>query len=241
MLYSRIISIAVLVAFLIIGGCGAPEMDIQVNIPGSNLIGNSRVNLITSNDQTMATDIRHTLHNMLIKNTLAASDPVLAEYGLNCDFTLTRRYLSDNNGQSFYFVALKVEFLKLSTGETVRKTVLHGHVGSEQEVLILVGDMVSGFFKEFSASNSFKVPVAKGWTGYDSLGRKQLAKGDVGRAIENFKLAIDARPDDHAAHYNLGVAYESLNRKDQAFRCYQRAYQIQQLEMYQRAVIRVSK
>ncbi len=234
--------IILLVCFtLYLSGCSTPDMNVSIKNPGSDLIGKSRVNLVTAGDTNLATNIRHSLQDLLEKSNLAAIDPLLASYGLNCDFTLTRRYADQEKSKSLLFVILKLEFINLTTNSTVRKTVLHGHVDSPNEVQGLVEDMVSGFFSQFSQASDLTVPVAKGWTGYDALGRKQLAQGDFGNAIENFKLAIDARPDDHAAYYNLGVAYESLNRNDQALKCYQRAYQIKPEPVYQKAILRTAK
>ena len=237
----RILLLLAVMLSMYSGGCMDSNMNVQVKIPSSDLVGKCRVNLVTSNEAEMATEVRKSLQEMLVKSYLAARDPVLASYGLNCDFTLNRRYANQNEGTTLIFVTLKVEFVRLDTQATVRKTILHGHASTKPEVVGLVKDMVAGFFDEFSQATSFTVPAAKGWTGYDKLGRKQLAAGDTGNAIENFKLAIDSRPDDHAAHYNLGVAYESLNRKDQALKCYQRAYQIEPERMYQNAILRVSK
>ena len=241
MSFSRTLSIMFLVLPLCLAGCSAPEMNVQVDSPGSDLIGKSRVDLVTSSDADLATNIRHTLQDMLVKCNLAANDPVLAVYGLNCDFSLTSRYAEEGSGKKLLFVTLKLEFIEIKTNSTVRKTVLRGHAEAETAVQGLVEDMVAGFFKQFSQSSSISVPVARGWTGYDELGRKQLAQGDIGNAIENFKLAIDTRPDDHAAHYNLGIAYESLNRGEQALKCYQRAYQIMAVPLYQEAIKRTAK
>ena len=56
-----------------------------------------------------------------------------------------------------------------------------------------------------------------------ALGYARLAKGDYGRAIENFSKAVEVNSDDFKAYEGRGAAYLKLNNLDQAGRDFDKA------------------
>ena len=54
------------------------------------------------------------------------------------------------------------------------------------------------------------------WLAYNDLGSSDLEAGRLGAAAEEFGKAIEARPDDVEAHYNLGVALARQGKFDSA-------------------------
>ena len=63
-------------------------------------------------------------------------------------------------------------------------------------------------------------------------GNKLAAAGDHAEAMECYQAAVEAKPDDHGAVFNIGVMHEAMGNFDQAVDYYTRAFKIKPKERY---------
>ena len=63
-------------------------------------------------------------------------------------------------------------------------------------------------------------------------GNKLAAAGDYAEALECYQAAVEAKPDDHGAVFNIGVMHEAMRNFDQAEDYYTRAFKIKPKERY---------
>jgi tetratricopeptide (TPR) repeat protein len=59
------------------------------------------------------------------------------------------------------------------------------------------------------------------------LGNRRKHAGDLKAAVEYYRQAIAMQPDLVTAHYNLGLALESMGKREEAIVCYQKALALQ--------------
>lgn len=58
---------------------------------------------------------------------------------------------------------------------------------------------------------------------YSNIGWAYYKKGDIGKAIDNYKKALDITPDFVLARYNLGIGYLSVNKVEKAIKEFESA------------------
>ncbi|MBN1845995.1 MAG: tetratricopeptide repeat protein [Sedimentisphaerales bacterium] len=81
--------------------------------------------------------------------------------------------------------------------------------------------------------------LAVGHSDYDRRGRRAVRDGRYREALDYFRQAVDAIPDDHAALYNAGLVSEYLQEYPRARQFYQRAMRISDAPEYRIAYHRV--
>jgi Flp pilus assembly protein TadD len=71
-------------------------------------------------------------------------------------------------------------------------------------------------------------------------GVRELRNGNWEKAVTAFQQALLSDPDDHRAHFGMGVAYEQLGKNDLALQHYQTANRIPraQNELYSSSIVR---
>ena len=67
-------------------------------------------------------------------------------------------------------------------------------------------------FKRALSDDLYRTPERA----YSNIGWAYYKKGDIGKAIDNYKKALDISPDFVLARYNLGISYLSINKVDKA-------------------------
>jgi protein O-mannosyl-transferase len=65
------------------------------------------------------------------------------------------------------------------------------------------------------------------WLGYNNLGVAFVQKGQVGKALVEYRKALETKPDYAEAYKNLGVAFFQMGQPDDAIEQYQRALEFQ--------------
>ncbi len=85
----------------------------------------------------------------------------------------------------------------------------------------------------------FEVKVAGPKAKLAKTAAKFLQAGNYDKAIELFRESLESKPDDHAAHYDLGIAYEISGQPKKALECYERAYSLKDQDIYLEAVQRI--
>ncbi len=129
-----------------------------------------------------------------------------------------------------------------SLGSTKKMTVLSGRFVDDdhEQARKVIREKVDSFLVMISPESSvIEKVMMRGWTKYDQRGRKLTAKGDYYGAIKAFNKAIDQRPDDHAALYNLGLVLEATGSWHEAMRNYRRAWNIAREDVYRNSYERI--
>ncbi len=86
-----------------------------------------------------------------------------------------------------------------------------------------------------------RIPLAKVKSKSAKSAVKLARVGDYDEAISLLKDAIELKPQDHGAVYNLGVMYEVKNQLEKALKYYKRAYSIKDKDLYLTAILRVKR
>jgi len=68
---------------------------------------------------------------------------------------------------------------------------------------------------------------------------KFLQAGNAEKAAELLRESLESKPDDHAAHYDLGIAYEIQGKFKESVACYERAYSLKDNALYLEGIERV--
>lgn len=68
---------------------------------------------------------------------------------------------------------------------------------------------------------------------------KFLKAGDYEHSVQLFREAVEVKPDDHGAWYNLGLSYEAVGDLPSALKAYERAMRIKDVGYYFDAIQRV--
>ena len=111
---------------------------------------------------------------------------------------------------------------------------------SREDIRMVLRRFADSYLSEIFPDNSVvSSRLVKGWTKYDSQGRKLAGRGDYAGALVWFRKAVDARPDDHAALYNAGVMCEALADYNRAGRYYRRAGELSDTADYKIACERI--
>jgi tetratricopeptide (TPR) repeat protein len=77
-----------------------------------------------------------------------------------------------------------------------------------------------------------EVKIAKPKAKLAKTALKFLQTGDLEKAIDLFEEALKTKPDDHAARYDLGIAYECSGRLGEALKNYELAFRLKDNSLY---------
>ncbi|MBN2064036.1 MAG: tetratricopeptide repeat protein [Sedimentisphaerales bacterium] len=234
----KTIYLQLLVMVMLVSGCGLTSrqvvtLPVQVN----NYAEVCRLDHYSCNDNSLFEPGMAIMNDLLANFRFAAADPYQATIGLGCLIDARQQVV---DGRQLWFINLELEFYELANSRTIRKTVLQGHADSGNDAIDLIAGMASQFFNKVAGKGVIVVPVAIGRTDFDKAGRSALAAGDYDNALVLFQSAIDKKPDDHAARYNLGLTYEMLGRNEQAMSCYRKADELHSCELYGQAIVRIN-
>lgn len=127
------------------------------------------------------------------------------------------------------------------TGAWAVANVAHG-VGALLGVLVGVAAASFTMSRRFLATFGIAMVMALSWGGATSqrprvnlahdahgsfqLGYQAIQGGRFDEAVRQYKLAVATDPKNAPAWYNLGIAYESTRRPEDAVEAYRRAYEI---------------
>ncbi len=234
----KTIYLQLLVMVMLVSGCGLTGRQV-VTLPVhvNNYAESCRLDHYSCNDNSLFEPGMTIINDLLANFRFLALDPYQAEIGLGCVIDARQQVV---DGRRLWFVNLELEFYELAAGNTLRKTVLQGHADSINDAIDLIAGMTGQFFNKVAGKGVIVVPVAVGRTDFDKAGRAALNEGDYENALVLFQSAIDRKPDDHAARYNLGLTYEMLGRNEQAMNCYRKADELHSCELYGQAIVRIN-
>ncbi len=109
-------------------------------------------------------------------------------------------------------------------------------------IMTLITRIVDDFVAQLMPHEvHMRIPLAKVKSKAAKSAVKLAKVGDYDEAISLFKDAIEIKPEDHGAIYNLGVMYEVKNQPELALKYYKRAYSIKDKDLYLSAILRVKK
>ncbi len=230
-----------LVAVFTFSGCSGPVETITIeSVKTNKLQQQCRLDHYSCNeDQFFATGM-DMVKKMLDRYSYLAQLPELAPVGVACDINLNKKVSSLANNKPTWFMQIELEFYDLASNATLRKTVLKGQAATDDDIIPLAADMVRSYLDKFADNPPVEIPLAKGRSSYDKQGRSELLAGELNLALTSFRNAVDARPDDHAAWYNLGLTYEKFGQLDQALSCYRKAFELKPADIYRQAVARAA-
>lgn len=73
------------------------------------------------------------------------------------------------------------------------------------------------------------------------LGVQKVKQGDWKGALESWQAVVASNPANHAAYYNIGVAFEALKNYSSAMPVYQQAVSLSDRKQYKKAVLRLEE
>ena len=229
-------------ALFILSGCSSVPRTVTIEPKSNNaMTAKCRLDHYSCNESQFFTPGMEVMRNLLQEFTLKSEFPELAEIGLSCDLDIVNKVSQGGNGKAAWFITMELEFYNLPDNTTIRKTVLKGHGETKNAVIELLADMAGRFFEKLGPARSIEVELASAKSEFDKKGCEELLAGNYGKAITEFRKAIDKSPNDHCTRYNLGLTYEKMGRIDQAEICYKVAYDMAGLEMYRDALKRVQQ
>ncbi len=109
-------------------------------------------------------------------------------------------------------------------------------------IMTLITRIVDDFVAQLMPHEvHMRIPLAKVKSKPAKTAVKLAKVGDYEEAISLFKDAIEIKPNDHGAVYDLGVMYEVTHRPELALKYYKRAYSIKDKDLYLEGILRVKK
>lgn len=104
---------------------------------------------------------------------------------------------------------------------------------SDQLLSHLIDECVQEFVEKISPHEvTATEELRKGKTEAVKTGNKLAAAEDYSDAMEMYLAAIEQKPDDHEAVFNAGVVCEAMERLEQAYEYYDRAFKLKPEEQY---------
>ena len=109
-------------------------------------------------------------------------------------------------------------------------------------IMTLITRIVDDFVAQLMPHEvHMRIPLAKVKSKPAKTAVKLAKVGDYEEAISLFKDAIEIKPNDHGAIYDLGVMYEVTDKPELALKYYKRAYSIKDKDLYLEGILRVKK
>lgn len=104
---------------------------------------------------------------------------------------------------------------------------------AEQVFSRLIDQCVEEFLSKISPHDvAVTEKLAKGKSKIVSTGNKLAEAGDYAEALECYRSAVEASPEDHGAIFNAGLMHEARGELEQAEQMYDRAFKTEPKEQY---------
>jgi tetratricopeptide (TPR) repeat protein len=108
----------------------------------------------------------------------------------------------------------------------------------------IAGTLIERVAREFMAKlvpceAEYEVAVESSSTEACADGVSLLRVDDYSGAVDKFKTAVSEDPEDHRAWFAMGVAYDAMGNRDQAYDNYMKAYRIKDEPQYAEAKRRI--
>ena len=129
-------------------------------------------------------------------------------------------------------------------GNVIQSTILSKITSQldEDHIHHVLRACVDSYLSEIYPANfPISVRMARGGTDYDRQGMRLASEGDYTGALEYFRLAIDAQPDDDGALFNAGLMCEYLCDFERAGKFYRRALALMDKPDYNNACERIDR
>jgi len=111
---------------------------------------------------------------------------------------------------------------------------------SDQIISQLIDECVAEFVAKISPHQIVETETLhKGKSEAVKTANKLALTGDYAEALDLYKTAIAAHPDDHEAIFDCGVTYEAMGKLGEAEKCYDKAFKMEPQDQYLHARKRV--